>query len=203
MAFILSLGLARDQYTPVAHRYQCLSARGPRRVTLDFMRLVLGWALLLATTTLCAAPLEPGIVRVLHVHDGDTLTVRTPQGQTLKVRIAAIDAPELRQAHGEFAREHLRTLLQDMQPTLDCIKSDRYGRKVCRVFVGQQDLALAQVDAGAAWWYTQYSAEQSAADKLRYAEAQRQAQAAGRGLWADHAEAPWDWRKRIKMGQVR
>ena len=130
MAFILSLGLARDQYTPVAHRYQCLSARGPRRVTLDFMRLVLGWALLLATTTLCAAPLEPGIVRVLHVHDGDTLTVRTPQGQTLKVRIAAIDAPELRQAHGEFAREHLRTLLQDLQPTLDRIaRGDRNSHR--------------------------------------------------------------------------
>jgi endonuclease YncB( thermonuclease family) len=203
MAFILNLGLARDQHPPLTRHFQCLNVLRPRTLTIDFMRWALGWALLLATTTLCAAALEPGTVSVLHVHDGDTLTVRTPQGQTLKVRIAAIDAPELRQAHGEFARQHLRALLQDIQPTLDCIKSDRYGRKVCRVFVGQQDLALAQVDAGAAWWYTQYSAEQSPADKLRYAEAQRQAQAAGRGLWADHAEAPWDWRKRIKMGQVR
>jgi endonuclease YncB( thermonuclease family) len=41
------------------------------------------------------------------IHDGDTLRVRSPKGEVLKVRFACIDAPELKQAMGEESRNHL------------------------------------------------------------------------------------------------
>jgi endonuclease YncB( thermonuclease family) len=42
------------------------------------------------------------------VHDGDTLRVRSPKGEVIKVRFACVDAPELKQPMGEEARNHLR-----------------------------------------------------------------------------------------------
>jgi endonuclease YncB( thermonuclease family) len=41
------------------------------------------------------------------LHDGDTLRVRSPQGEVLKVRFACIDAPELKQPLSEESRNHL------------------------------------------------------------------------------------------------
>nr|WP_256360596.1 thermonuclease family protein [Methylomonas koyamae] len=44
---------------------------------------------------------------VIGVHDGDTLTLLTDDRQTLKVRLAKIDAPELSQAYGQAAKHGL------------------------------------------------------------------------------------------------
>ena len=44
---------------------------------------------------------------VLHVHDGDTLTVRCGDAAPVKLRVAGIDAPELHQVRGPAARDAL------------------------------------------------------------------------------------------------
>jgi endonuclease YncB( thermonuclease family) len=55
-------------------------------------------------------------------------------------------------------------------------KTDRYGRKVCKVWVQPQDcqkcgqkhdVGYAQISVGVAWWYRAYAKEQSDEDRGR------------------------------------
>jgi endonuclease YncB( thermonuclease family) len=56
-------------------------------------------------------------------------------------------------------------------------------------------VALAQIDAGLAWWYRKYAKEQSAQDRVTYAAVEQDAQESRRGLWRDTDPVPpWEWR---------
>lgn len=66
------------------------------------MRLILGLLLLLAQACLADAP----VGHVIAVHDGDSLTVVVDK-QQIKVRLADIAAPELRQAYGQRSKDSL------------------------------------------------------------------------------------------------
>lgn len=63
--------------------------------------------------------------RVVTVKDGDTITVETSDRKIITVRIAAIDAPELKQAFGQQARGTLRTLIIDKTIQVQWNKRDR------------------------------------------------------------------------------
>jgi micrococcal nuclease len=92
---------------------------------------------------------------VLHVVDGDTVTVRVPiwLGQELvtKVRLKGIDAPEMRGAcpseivRAEAARNALAALIDGQMVRLTDVTQDKYGGRV----VARLMLASG-VDAGAA-----------------------------------------------------
>ena len=65
------------------------------------------------------------------VHGGDTLRVRLPNGQILKIRFACIDAPELNQLLGEESRNYLRAMINEaggktryneLERDLSCLK---------------------------------------------------------------------------------
>lgn len=132
---------------------------------------------------------------VVAISDGDTLTARcgTPGAHDrIKVRIAAIDAPERRQAFGQKARQNLAQLCLKRQATLRPIEEDSYGRTVANVRCGSTDVASAQVSAGLAWVYTPYAEHHP-----HLAPLQRQARADGKGLWSQKRPlAPWDYRRR-------
>jgi micrococcal nuclease len=132
--------------------------------------------------------------RVVSVHDGDTLTVLEAGRQT-KVRLAGIDAPELGQPFGRRAREALAGLVHGRDIELDVTGRDRYGRTIARVVgPGGADVGHELVAAGMAWHYTRYSHD------TELAEAEREARAARRGLWADvKPVAPWEWRAKERV----
>jgi endonuclease YncB( thermonuclease family) len=133
--------------------------------------------------------------RVVAVADGDTITVLTPAQQRERVRLAAIDAPESKQAFGGAAKRGLSALVFGADVRVEYSKRDRYGRIVGRVLRDGRDAGLAQIEAGLAWHYARYAAEQPGAERSAYAQAERAARAARRGLWAEAAPvAPWDWR---------
>ena len=141
---------------------------------------------------LLAAPL---LCLVVAISDGDTLTARcgTPGNyRPVKVRIAAIDAPESRQAFGHRSRQNLAQLCFKKQATLQTVDTDSYGRTVANVRCGGTDVASAQVRAGLAWVYTPY-----ALNHPHLAPLQREARANGTGLWSQKRPlAPWDYRHR-------
>ncbi|WCM94999.1 thermonuclease family protein [Acidovorax sp. NCPPB 2350] len=129
---------------------------------------------------------------VIAVSDGDTLTARCGDRRPVQVRIAAIDAPERRQAFGERARDALARLCLRQRAQLQTLARDAYGRTVARVRCGGQDVAGAQVGAGLAW----VSAYRARPDP-RLASLQRQARARRAGLWSQpRPQAPWEYRKR-------
>jgi endonuclease YncB( thermonuclease family) len=98
--------------------------------------------------------------RVVGVTDGDTITLLDDSRQQHKIRIAGIDAPERKQPFGNRSKQHLSLLAYGKQATADCYKRDRYGRLICTVYVSGQDMGLAQLDNGMAWWFRKYANEQ-------------------------------------------
>lgn len=85
-------------------------------------------------------------------------------------------------------------------------KKDRYGRTVGKVVIDGRNVNPAMVLAGTAWHYNKYDGEQSQTDRLLYADAEREAQEARRGLWVQIAPIePWIWRgsKRLNSPLVK
>ncbi len=135
--------------------------------------------------------------KVIRVADGDTLTIRTSQPLDYRIRISGIDAPEKGRPFGNRSKQNLAQLALNKQAQADCYKTDRYQRRVCRVFVEGRDVGVEQVRVGAAWWYRLYSKEQPAAERREYGEAEDQARAAKLGLWQDSKPVP-PWERRAE-----
>jgi len=127
---------------------------------------------------------------VVGVHDGDTLTVLVGK-QQVKVRLAEIDAPELRQAFGNRSRQSLADLCFQQSAKVEQIARDRYGRSVGKVECAGMDASAHQIATGMAWVFDRYSKPTSPLYRL-----QDGAKAAKRGLWADSEPVPpWEWRR--------
>lgn len=144
---------------------------------------------------------------VLRIRDGDTLQLLTHHGQRIEVRLNAIDAPEKAhgnvrgQPHAERARLALTQLAARRNVTLLRTTMDRYGRHVGRVLVhtadGDVDAGWWQLRSGYAWVYERYIDEVPVSTRIEYRQAQSDARAQRRGLWADaRPVAPWEWRQR-------
>lgn len=142
----------------------------------------------------------------LDVQDGDTFVFRSDSGQRLRIRVAGIDAPEKNQPYADRSRQHLRELFRERRLKVAPIKQDVFGRTVARIEVQQQDgatvdAALAQLEAGLAWHFKRYKADQTRDEFVRYAQAEREARAARIGLWTEpEPQAPWVFRAANRSG---
>lgn len=151
-------------------------------------------ALVLLLNTAGSAATVSG--QVVAVADGDTVTVLDAGKMQHKVRLTGIDAPERCQRFGDRARQNLATLVFRKQVAVQWNKTDRYGRLVGKVTVGDVDAGLEQIRAGMAWHYKAYQREQSSSDSAAYAAAEAAARSVGIGLWQEATPAPpWDFRK--------
>ena len=149
-------------------------------------RLTLALASLLLATPALA---ESFAGRVVGVSDGDTISV-IHEGRAEKVRLEGIDCPEGGQPFGRRAKQATSDLVFGRDVRVEVRGTDRYGRTIGRVFVGQTDVSLGLVRQGVAWHFKRYSSESA------LAEAENEARTSRRGLWADgDAIPPWDWRR--------
>jgi len=130
------------------------------------------------------------IGRVVHVQDGDTLTVLVDR-QQVKVRLASIDAPERKQPFGTRSRQSLNDLCHGKAAEVQDNGRDRYGRTIGTITCAGIDANAVQVRRGMAWVYDRYARPGSPLYAL-----QEQAREVKAGLWADaQPVAPWEWRK--------
>jgi endonuclease YncB( thermonuclease family) len=131
------------------------------------------------------------------VHDGDTLRVRSPKGEVLKVRFACVDAPELKQPMGEEARNHLRALVNrgGNKVKVQAITVDRYGRTVAQLWNNHGLIQSQMAIAGMAYGYEQY--KEDCPNWPAIESTQAQAQEAKLGVWKlpNGGQRPWDYRK--------
>ena len=146
------------------------------------------------------------LAQVTRVADGDTITVRNRDGAIHKIRMHAIDSPELKQAGGEQARTWLIEQVMNRDVKIVVNNTDRYQRQVAKVVLpvagceqrlcdGEVDVNLQAIAAGHAWWYREYSRSQSSQDRVLYEAAEEKARNARKGLWRQTAPlAPLQWR---------
>lgn len=131
--------------------------------------------------------------QIVGVHDGDTATLLTPEHDQVKIRLAQIDAPELKQAFGMQSKKALSDLIFGKSVTVDKETIDRYGRTVGTIFVGDLNANKEQVKTGFAWVYRQYLRDNSL---LPLEDAAKVAKV---GLWVeDDPVEPWEFRHKKK-----
>lgn len=143
-----------------------------------------------------AAYAETLVGEVVGLVDGDTVSVRATNKVIHKIRIAGIDAPEKPQPFAGQSRQRLADLVFRKQVIVDWHKTDRYGRIIGKVSVGDVDAGLEQIRAGMAWHYKQYAHEQSPEDRDIYSAAEDLARQNRIGLWRhEQPVAPWKFRR--------
>lgn len=129
-------------------------------------------------------------LRIVGVHDGDTITGLDENKTQHKIRLDAIDAPELGQPFGQAAKKALSEKVFGKDVVVIPKTKDRYGRTIGHVMVGGRDVNLELLEEGHVWHYEQYD------HNKRLREAEASARAAKMGLWSEGiAVPPWDWRK--------
>ena len=133
---------------------------------------------------------------VISVGDGDTLRVQS-QGKAMTVRLACVDAAEMKQApYGQAASQRLKQLLPNgQQVSLRVVDVDRYQRTVAEVYVGSTAINLQMVREGQAVVYQQYL---SGCPGLRnqLLQAEQQARSQRLQFWSQAQPImPWDYRR--------
>lgn len=136
------------------------------------------------------ATAEPWLGRVVAVIDGDTIGV-LHDGREERIRLADIDAPEKGQPYGQASKQALSELVFNREVLIEPRSTDRYGRTVARVRLGEVNVEAEQVRLGLAWYYLRYGQDPP------LIALEQSARAAQRGLWAEPSPCPpWDWRHR-------
>lgn len=163
------------------------------------MREKLSFALLLLLSFLASDVLARSAFsgRVVHVADGDTLTVLAPGNQQVKVRLYGVDCPEKKQAFGRQALNFTIERVAGRPVAVDMLDTDQYGRTVG--LVRSEDGGILNQELltnGLAWHYGRSCkasfCRQWKKDELRARQARK-------GLWRDGAPVePWIWRKTHK-----
>ena len=91
-------------------------------------------------------------------YDGDTCT--TIEGE--KIRLACIDTPELKGKKADpiaakEARDFLNNLVSNTKVNIRRITTDRYGRTVAELYIGNINIQKLLVDKGYGQIYKKYS----------------------------------------------
>ena len=147
------------------------------------------WLLLLLFPL--SAEAETLVGKVVGVTDGDTITVLVAE-RPIKVRLAEIDTPERGQPWASRANQALADKVYDRQIEVRVVDTDRYGRTVGHVWIGDRNISREMIREGHAWVYRRYLDDKT----LLYDETH--ARNDGIGLWglpeADRVP-PWAWRR--------
>lgn len=159
------------------------------------MRIVLLLLCLLAMPVTVSASFQAMVVNVL---DGDTLTVLTPQGEQLRIRLYGVDTPEKRQLFGQDARHFTARKVSGRTVEIQEMDRDKYGRIVGIVYhIGKQSLNRELLENGLAWYYGDFCKQDFCKEWKRIEQTARKNRV---GLWSNKKSMPpWDWRKKERM----
>lgn len=132
-----------------------------RRVTRPFRRALFLLVVLAIVAALVSEPeaqaqssnaLEAKVSKIL---DGDTFTL---SGESRRIRVWGLDAPEWNHRGGSAATATLRRLIAGKRLRCAVLDIDRYGRLVAQCFLPDgRDIAAEMIRSGAATEYCRYS----------------------------------------------
>lgn len=152
--------------------------------------LLISWVLLLLLAGCKNRAAEGQVVGVL---DGDTIEVMV-DGEAKRIRLYGIDAPEKKQAYGPQAKQDLSGIVFGRTVSFVSKGTDRYGRTIAQIYLGESYVNAELVSRGAAWWYREYAPHDN-----QLAEAEQEARNAFRGLWGSpNPTPPWEWRRKAR-----
>jgi micrococcal nuclease len=135
------------------------------------------------------------LLRVVGVHDGDRITGLDDSKTQYKIRLDAIDAPELGQPFGQASKKALSDKVFGKDVAVIPKTKDKYGWTARHILIDGRDVNLLMLEEGMAWHYKHYD------HNARLARAEEEARAAEKGLWTvGDAVPPWEWRNSERGG---
>jgi micrococcal nuclease len=130
--------------------------------------------------------------KVVSVADGDTITVLQNSKQ-YKIRLYGIDTPEKKQDFGQKAKQFTSSMVFKQHVKVVVYDTDRYGRTVGVVYIGQKCLNEEIIKNGLAWVYKRYCSESFCNHWLKL---EQDARVNKLGLWTYYNPIPpWDFRR--------
>jgi endonuclease YncB( thermonuclease family) len=149
--------------------------------------------LLILTTIHVIAYATPATV--IRVYDGDTLNVDV-QGETVRIRLYGIDAPESGQDGNVAATRFLRRLVLEHPVEIEVMETDRLNQAYAVVIREGKESSVnaAMVANGYAW----VNPDGCRTDECpNWKEIESQARSLKLGIWSDYdVVPPWEFRKR-------
>ena len=145
-----------------------------------------------------------GQFKVTRVTDGDTVKV-TGNDVKMTIRLVGIDAPETSkkknkpgQPFSAKSTKHLAGLVLNKSVEIKSYGTDRYGRTLGVIFVGEKNVNLEMVKVGLAEVYRGRPAK--SLDVKPYWNAETEAKKTGIGMWSlgDKYISPKEWRRMHK-----
>ncbi len=141
--------------------------------------------------------------KVVLVYDGDLLSIEGKDGKIYSVRLQGIDAPDEKQNYHKKARKNLADLVLNKEVKIVVHRQDLLDRYIGNVYLEGQDVSLRQLEMGMAWHFKQFSYQQTAEERRRYAQAEARARASRLGLWEDDQPvSPWNFRDGKKTAEA-
>ena len=133
-------------------------------------------------------------VIVVNVHDGDTISIKyldgERKGRVEKVKLFGIDAPELDQAYGFNAKQHLVTHLRSVDIKFKMRSKNLDSQPEGILYADGININNKMIENGYAWQNKRYSTDSELNDMYLYARNKKI------GLWNDTQEPipPWIFR---------
>jgi endonuclease YncB( thermonuclease family) len=156
------------------------------RKKLKLKRIIIYILAVFAVSSLSAATFEAWGYKI---SDGDSVAVVFNK-KILHIELDGIDCPELEQEFGEEARKFSKSFIYKKKVTVDIRNYDEQDRIIGRISSGGQELSLALVAEGLAWYN-----KKNGSDK-ELAKAQKKAKKAKKGLWKQSKPtSPWIFRE--------
>ena len=138
--------------------------------------------------------------RIVKVTDGDTVDVLDTSNKLTKVRLYGIDAPEKKQDFGQKSKQFVLDIVAGKTVSVEAIDTDRYGRTVGVVHIGNTVLNAEILKSGLAWYYEKYCKSSFCGE---WQQIESQARSSKIGLWSiPNPQAPWDFRHGKKESGV-
>ena len=164
------------------------------RAAACMLAAVLASPLASAQTGAAADVGTPWRARVVYVVDGDSVWVRSQDGDArVRLRMDGIDAPEICQRFGPEARQALRALALHQSVRVTVRAYDGYGRAIASVVRLRDGVDVAARMVADGWART----DGFHGRRGRYESDEAQARHAGRGVFAEpDAESPAEFRRR-------
>lgn len=133
--------------------------------------------------------------KVIEIVDGDTIRIMS-LNRPVKVKLVAIDAPEMNQSCGDLAKQHLLDLIFDKMVAVEYFGLSENGSIDGKVFLGEMDVAAQMVRDGVAWYDKSNASRLSEVERVRYADSEQAPRNEHRGIWEESKPvAPWDFRR--------
>jgi micrococcal nuclease len=158
---------------------------------------------------LCISPNRPDaaeqVYLVTEVHDADTVSIKVKSLagfplKTERLRLIGIDAPELRQEPwGRRAKRAFKKMLAEtdwvVRVEFDVEQRDQYGRLLG--YLWKKDGRMINERLLEEGFAVLYTVPPNVKYAERFVQAQKRAQALGKGIWGRDglSESPSEWRK--------